>query len=95
MSLLAGIGIGLAPLFVGMAMRGSEKWKSFVAPTLIAVILANLSGITFWVTIVTDFRLHSVEGLIQRMGFVVVLIWIFLVAARMWRSKDMVVVSEN
>lgn len=84
-SLAAGMGTGLAPFFIWAAMRGSEKWKSFVIPTLIAAILANLPGITFWITIVTDFRLSSVEGLIQRLGFVVVLVWIFFTAAKMRR----------
>ncbi len=85
MSLLAGMGTGLAPLFVWAAMRGSEKWKGLVTPTLAMAILANLPGITFWITISTGFRLFSVEGLIQRLGFIVVLIWIFFVAARLWR----------
>jgi hypothetical membrane protein len=84
-SLLAGIGTGLAPFFVWAAMRGSEKWKGLATPTLVTAILANLPGITFWITFFTGFRLVSVEGLIQRLGLVVVLIWIFFVAARLWR----------
>ncbi|MBW2159861.1 MAG: DUF998 domain-containing protein [Deltaproteobacteria bacterium] len=83
-SLLAGMGTGLAPIFVWAAMRGSEDWKGLATPTLVTALLANLPGITFWITIATDFRLYSIEGLIQRLGFVVVLIWIFVVAARLW-----------
>lgn len=94
MSLIAGIGTGLAPLFVWLAVRGSEKWKGLAKPTLMAAILANLPGITFWFTIFTGFRLHSVEGLIQRLGFVVVLIWIFLVAVQMWRTRDKEIVRK-
>lgn len=84
-SLLAGMGTGLAPIFVWVAMRGNEDWKGLATATLVTALLANLPGITFWITIATGFRLYSIEGLIQRLGFVVVLIWVFLVAARLWR----------
>lgn len=84
-SLLAGMGTGLAPIFVWAAMRGNEDWKGLATATLVTALLANLPGITFWITIATGFRLYSIEGLIQRLGFVVVLIWIFFVAARLWR----------
>ena len=84
-SLLAGMGTALAPFFFWVAMRHNEKWKGVAIPTLMAAILANLPGITFWITIFTGYRLESVEGLIQRLGFVVVLIWIFFIAARLWR----------
>jgi uncharacterized Tic20 family protein len=84
-SLLGGMGTALAPFFVWSAMRGDEKWKGLATPTLVTAILANLPGITFWITIATGFRLPSIEGLIQRLGFVIVLIWIFFVATRLWR----------
>lgn len=84
-SLLSGMGIGLAPFFIWAAVRGDVKWKGLATPTLVAGIFANLPGITFWITISTGFRLLSIEGLIQRLGLVVVLIWIFFVAVKMWR----------
>jgi hypothetical membrane protein len=84
MSLLSGMGPGLAPFFIWAAMRHSEKWRGFATPTLVAAILANLPGVIFWITILTGFRLVSVEGLIQRIGFVVVLIWIFFTATKLW-----------
>lgn len=83
MSLFGGLGAGLSPFFVWLAMRGSEKWIGFATPTLVAAIFANLPGILFWIMIATGYRLHSLEGLIQRLGFVVVLIWIFFFAARL------------
>ncbi|MDX1823676.1 MAG: DUF998 domain-containing protein [Thiohalomonadales bacterium] len=86
MSLLAGMGTALAPFFFWAAMRHSEQWQAYANPTLIAAILANLPGITFWLTIFAGQRLESIEGLLQRLGFIVVLIWIFFVAARMWRQ---------
>jgi len=84
-SLLGGMGTALAPFFVWSAMRGNDNWKGLATPTLVTAILANLPGITFWITIATGFRLPSIEGLIQRLGFVIVLVWIFFVAARLWR----------
>jgi hypothetical membrane protein len=90
-SLLAGMGTGLAPLAIWAAMRRSVTCNDLAAATLGAAILANLPGIVFWATVATGFRLHSVEGLIQRAGMVVVLIWIFFVAARLggWRPTQM------
>jgi hypothetical protein len=81
------MGTGLALFFFWAAMRGSGKWRGFVTPTLVAAVLANLPGIVLWFTIFADLRLHAVEGLIQRMGFIVVLIWIFFVAARLERAS--------
>ncbi|MEN8196603.1 MAG: DUF998 domain-containing protein, partial [Pseudomonadota bacterium] len=86
-SLLAGMGTGLAPIFVWMAIRSDTAWKDFAKPTLVAAILANLPGIAFWITLSTGFRLYSVEGLIQRAGLVVVLVWVFLAAVRLWRLE--------
>ena len=86
-SLLGGMGTGLAPFFVWSAMRGDEGWRDLATPTLGMAIAANLPGIAFWITIATGFRLSSIEGLIQRLGFGVVLIWIFFVARRLWRLE--------
>ena len=85
-SLLAGMGSALAPLFYWAAMRGSKRWQALATPTLVLAISANVPGLTFWITIVTDFRLLAVEGLIQRLGFVVVLIWMFYIAMKMMQS---------
>lgn len=86
-SLSAGMGTGLAPFFVWVAIRSGTAWKDFATPTLVAAILANLPGITFWITLSTGFRLHSIEGLIQRLGLVVVLVWVFFAAMRLWRLE--------
>lgn len=86
-SLIAGLGTAFAPFFFWAAMRGSGNWKGFAAPTLVVAVLANVPGIVLWFTFFANLRLHAVEGLIQRMGFIVVLIWIFFVAARLWRSR--------
>lgn len=84
-SLIAGMGTALAPFFVWASMRASTRWRDFATPTLVAATCANLPGLTFWITISSESRLPSVEGLIQRLGFVVVLVWIFFVAVRLRR----------
>jgi len=86
-SFLAGVGTGLAPFFVWLVMRKSDQWKRFATPTVIAAILANVPGIIFWLTFFTGYRLESVEGLIQRLGFVVTLIWMFYLAISLLRWK--------
>ena len=84
-SLQTGMGTALAPFFFWAAMRHCKQWQAYARLTLIAAILANLPGITFWLTIFIDHRLESVEGLLQRLGFIVVLIWIFFIATKIWR----------
>jgi uncharacterized Tic20 family protein len=84
-SFQSGMGTALAPFFIWASMRHSEKWAGYAVPTLITAILANLPGITLWLTIATGTRLALVEGLIQRLGFIIVLIWIFVVATKLWR----------
>lgn len=86
-SLFAGMGTGLALFFFWAAMRGSGKWRGFVTPTLVVAVLANVPGIVLWFTIFANLRLYAVEGLIQRVGIIVVLIWIFFVAARLKRAS--------
>ena len=86
-SLLAGMGTGLAPLFLWAAMRRSARWTRTAGPTLVAAILANLTGVTFWVTLAAGLRLTSVEGLIQRAGLVVVLLWMLFVAVSVQRGQ--------
>lgn len=82
-SLFGGLGCGLSLFLMWGATRHSDNWREFATSTLVAAILANLPGIVFWMTLFTNSRLYSLEGLIQRMGFVVVLIWIFFAALRM------------
>ena len=84
-SLLAGMGTGLAPLFLWAAMRRSPRWADLAPPTLAMGVLANLSGLAFWLSLLADYRLHAVEGLVQRLGLVLVFLWMGLAAARLGR----------
>jgi hypothetical protein len=82
-SLLGGSGCGLSLFFLWGAIRHSDTWRAFSTSTLVAAILANFPGVVFWMTLFTNSRFYSVEGYIQRMGIIVVLIWIFFAALRM------------
>jgi hypothetical protein len=42
-------------------------------------------GIALWITVLTGHRLPSVEGLLQRLGFFIVLIWVLLIAVQLLR----------
>lgn len=75
--------MALAPLFLWTAMRESEKLKALAGPTLMTGIVANMPSLSFWITNLMGFRLPLVEDLIQRLNLVVILVWIFFVAARM------------
>lgn len=87
-SLLGGMGCGLSLVFLWRAIRRSDNWPEVATPTLVAAILANLPGVVFWMTLFANSRLYSVEGLIQRIGFIVVLIWIFFAALRMRKPRN-------
>lgn len=81
--MLSGMAMALAPLFLWTAMRESEKFKTLAGPTLMTGIVANMPSLSFWITNLMGFRLPLVEDLIQRLNLVVILVWIFFVAARM------------
>ncbi|MDH5654965.1 MAG: DUF998 domain-containing protein [Spirochaetia bacterium] len=88
-SLLAGMGTGLAPLFIWIAIRREELWQNLKNMTFIFAILSNLPGIIFWITILSDNRLPAIEGLIQRLGFIFVLLWMLYVSLIFFRNdKD-------
>lgn len=87
-SLFSGLGCGLSLFFLWAAMRRSDVWNDVAGSTLATAILANVPGMVFWVTLLADMRLYSVEGLIQRVGFIVVLVWIFFIARRMRTMLD-------
>lgn len=82
-SLAAGIGTGLAPLFIWGAMRRSAQWKDLAIPTLFAGILANMLGIAFWFANLTGSGPTAAEGLFERFALLFAFIWVFAAAARL------------
>jgi|GEM_PF-325886 len=87
-ALLGGLFSATAPLLFWAAMRREEKWRPFAGSALAAALGAHLPGIFFWATILSGVRFPAVEGIAQRMGFIVVLIWVAFMAAQTW-DKNM------
>ena len=87
-ALLAGTGCGVGPVFLWPALRRSPAWRDLAPLTLTLAILANLAGLTFWVSLLAGHRLHSVEGLAERLGLVLIFLWMARMAARLGRMAS-------
>jgi hypothetical membrane protein len=86
-SFIAGMATGLALVFVWLAVRNHAKFETLVGPTLAAALLANFSGILFWISFLTGGSLSAVEGVFQRTGILTTLFWMFYVAVRIWARR--------
>jgi hypothetical membrane protein len=83
---IAGLSLSIAPFFVYGRFKKDPIWKKYATYTLVTGIIANIPGIIFWVTLATK-RLPEIEGLIQRLGIVFILIWIEIVSLKMLKLK--------
>jgi hypothetical protein len=85
---IAGLSLAFAPLPFFFSMKHDLRWKSYRGVTLAAIILSNIPGIVMWITLFTT-RLPEWEGIIQRLGLVFPLIWVEVIAIKMFSaSKD-------
>jgi hypothetical protein len=82
-ALLAGTGCGVGPVFLWPALRRSPSWRDLAPLTLTMAVLANIAGLTFWVSLLAGHRLLAVEGLAERLGLVIVFLWMARMAARL------------
>lgn len=82
-ALIAGASLSIAPLFIYFRIKHDVKWKSYCRFTLMAGVLANLPGIVMWISFFT-IRISEWEGVIQRLGLLFPLIWIFITSCRMF-----------
>ncbi|HKJ28196.1 MAG TPA: DUF998 domain-containing protein [Anaerolineales bacterium] len=80
----AGLGLAFSPLPFFFSMKGDPQWENSRGLTLTAVFLANIPGITMWITLFTT-RLPEWEGLIQRLGLLFPLIWVEVMALKLLR----------
>jgi hypothetical membrane protein len=55
---IAGMCLSISPLFVFARFRKDDYWKRYAIPTLMAGILANLSGIVLWITVFSSLTLE-------------------------------------
>jgi hypothetical membrane protein len=80
---ITGLGLAFSPLPFYFSMKHAPQWKNARRVTLAAVILSNIPGITMWITLFTT-RLPEWEGLIQRLGLIFPLIWVEMMAIKMY-----------
>jgi hypothetical membrane protein len=76
---VAGLCLSISPLFIFARFRKDDYWKRYAIPTLMTGILANIPGITLWITIFASLTLE-IDGILQRLGIVFVLIWMEVVS---------------
>jgi len=74
-ALIASISLTFAPLPFYSRFKQDPQWEKLAAFTLTTVILSTISTIMFYIMFVTNI-LPNIIGLMQRLGFLFVLIWI-------------------
>ena len=72
---IAGISLTFAPLQFYFHFKQDPQWEKLAAFTLTMVILSTIFTILFWIMFVTN-TLPNILGLIQRLEFLFLLIWI-------------------
>ena len=78
---VAGSCLAISPFFIFFRMKQDSCWKSYKSFTLAIGVLSNLPGIVLWVSMFT-IRIPEWEGVIQRLGLLFPLIWIFVLSLR-------------
>jgi hypothetical protein len=81
---IAGLNLAFAPLPFYFSMKHDSHWKSYRSVTMAAVILSNIPGILMWITLFTT-RLPEWEGIIQRLGLLFPLIWVEVMAIKLFK----------
>ena len=72
---IASISLMFAPLSFYSHFKQDPQWEKLAAFTLTMVILSTISNILFWIMFITK-TLPNILGLLQRLQFLFVLIWI-------------------
>ena len=80
---IAGLCLSISPLFIFARFRKDDYWKRYAIPTLMTGIFANVPGIILWITIFTSLTLEM-DGILQRLGIVFVLIWMEAVSWKLF-----------
>lgn len=83
---IAGSCLAISPFFIFFRMKQDELWEKYRSFTLAIGVFANLPGVVLWVSMFTS-RLPGWEGVIQRLGLLFPLIWIFILAMRQLKSN--------
>ena len=83
-SLLSGFCLGIAPFAIFVRQRGDQHWKGLRWFTLAMGVLANVPGLTLWISFLTT-RIREWEGVIQRLGIIFPLLWVEVLAIHLLR----------
>jgi hypothetical protein len=82
---IAGFSLAFSPLPFFFSMKHDPRWKNSRGITLTAVILSNIPGILMWIKLFTT-RLPEWEGVIQRLGLLFPLIWVAVMAIKLFNQ---------
>ncbi|MFX1533568.1 MAG: DUF998 domain-containing protein [Promethearchaeota archaeon] len=80
---ISGMSLAIAPLFIYFSLKKDPQWQKYTGYTLATFIASNIAGITLWLTYLTGNRIRELEGLLNRLGIVFVLIWIGVISVQM------------
>jgi hypothetical membrane protein len=78
-SFLSGLCLSISPFAIFVRSKTDQRWQNYRWFTLAMGILANLPGLTLWISFFTT-RIPEWEGLIQRLGIVFPLLWVEVIA---------------
>ena len=81
---IAGSCLAISPFFIFFRMKQDKLWEKYRSFTLAIGVFANLPGVVLWVSMFTT-RLPEWEGVIQRLGLLFPLLWIFILSLRQLR----------
>ncbi len=81
---VAGACLAISPFFIFFRMKQDQLWKKYKSFTLTMGVLANIPGVVLWASLFTS-RIPEWEGVIQRLGLLFPLIWIFVLALQQLR----------
>jgi hypothetical membrane protein len=81
---VAGLCLSISPFFIYFRMKQDEAWVKYRCFTLATGVLANLPGIVLWASIFTT-RIPEWEGVMQRLGLLFPLLWVFVLSFRQLR----------
>lgn len=71
--------LAISPFFIFFRMKKDMRWKQYRSFTLSIGVLSNLPGVVLWISVFTT-RIPEWEGIIQRLGLLFPLIWIFVLS---------------
>ena len=85
---VVGLCLSISPFFIYFRMKQDIAWEKYRKFTLATGVLANFPGVVLWVSIFTT-RIPEWEGVIQRLGLLFTLFWVFVLSFRQLKLNNM------